>query len=177
MALLEWSDALVLGEDRMDATHREFVDCLNALGAADDASLGAALDHFIAHTAAHFQDENERMAATNFPPSHCHLNEHEQVLKICREVRTMVADGKVHVGKVLANELAPWFKNHAATMDNMLAYWLKLDEPGRVAALRMAAERQAALAATGAEAHGCGAACSHAEEAPADAAAHPQPAT
>lgn len=177
MALLEWSDALVLGEDRMDATHREFVDCLNALGDAADDSMGAALDRFIEHTEAHFTDENERMAATNFPPSHCHLNEHEQVLKICREVRQMVADGKVHVGQVLAKELAPWFKNHAATMDTMLAYWLRLDEPGRVEALRVAAERQAAMMAEQGAAHGCGAGCSHAETSADDARPADQPAT
>lgn len=170
MALLEWTEALVLGEAQMDATHREFVECLNALGEADDGTIGPELDRFIAHTESHFQDENERMAATGFPPSHCHLNEHEQVLKICREVRTMVADGKLHVGKVLANELAPWFKNHAATMDSMLAYWLKLDEPGRVEALRLAAEQQAAMAAQADASHACGPGCAH----EAEPAAEPQ---
>ncbi len=164
MALLEWTDALVLGEAQMDVTHREFVDCLNALGEADDGAIGPELDRFIAHSEAHFQDENERMAATHFPPSHCHLNEHEQVLKICREVRQMVADGKSHVGKVLAKELAPWFVNHAATMDSMLAYWLKLDEPGRVEALRMAAEQQAAAQGSAEAGHGCGPGCSHEAE-------------
>lgn len=168
MALLEWTDEFVLGEARMDDTHREFVACLNALGAADDAGMIDALDRFIAHTDAHFADENERMSATAFPPAHCHLNEHDNVLKICREVRDMVSGGKIEVARVLARELAPWFKNHAATMDNMLAYWLALDEPGRVAALEQGAARQAAIAAqlaaqgeTAQAGASCGVGCEH----------------
>jgi hemerythrin-like metal-binding protein len=167
MALLEWSDSLVLGEARMDDTHREFVDCLNALGDADDAGLVAALDRFIEHSDAHFSDENARMEATAFPPAHCHVGEHANVLNLCREVRQMVVDGKIEVGRVLARELAPWFTNHAGSMDTMLAYWLNLDEAGRAEALRVNRERQAemqaAAAARGEEAAvtSCGPGCDH----------------
>ena len=168
MALLEWSDDLILGEARMDDTHREFVDCLNALGEADDASLVGALDRFIEHSDAHFADENERMEATGFPPSHCHANEHANVLNLCREVRQMVIDGKIEVGRVLARELAPWFTQHAGSMDNMLAYWLNLDDAGRAEALRISQEKQAemraAMAARGEEAEpamSCGPGCEH----------------
>ena len=80
---------------------------------------------------------------------------------------------------MLANELAPWFTHHAATMDNMLAYWLKLDAPGRAAALVQASERQAAiaaqLAAQGVDApaaSSCGAGCEH--DVPADEIATPE---
>lgn len=175
MALLEWTDEFVLGEARMDDTHREFVDCLNAVGAAGDDTLLAVLDRFVVHTDAHFADENARMKESDFPPAHCHLNEHENVLKICKEVREMVAGGKHEVGRVLARELVPWFKNHASTMDQMLAYWLNLDAPGRKAALEQSAARQAALAAQLAaqgeaapQPASCGAGCEH-EAAPAAA--------
>ncbi len=168
MALLEWSDALVLGESRMDDTHREFVDCLNALGDADDASLVAALDRFIEHSDTHFADENARMEATAFPPAHCHVTEHANVLNLCREVRQMVIDGKIEVGRVLARELAPWFTQHAGSMDTMLAYWLNLDDAGRSEALRISQEKQAemraAMVARGEEAEtamSCGPGCAH----------------
>ena len=167
MALLEWSAALELGEARMDDTHREFVDCLNALGEADDQSLVAALDRFIEYSDAHFGDENTRMEATQFPPAHCHMTEHANVLGLCREVRQMVIDGKTEVGRVLARELAPWFTQHASSMDTMLAYWLNLDPAGRLDALRISQERQAqmqaALAAQGEPAApmACGPGCGH----------------
>lgn len=165
--LLEWTDDLALGEAQMDATHREFVECLNALAASDDAGFIPALDRFIAHSDAHFTDENERMEATNFPPTHCHSNEHTQVLNLCHEVRQMVLDGKLEVGRVLANELAPWFTQHAQSMDAMLSYWLNLDDAGRAESLRQSAEHQAAMQAQLA-AQGltdapqmCGAGCEH----------------
>lgn len=65
------------------------------------------------------------MAATDFPPTHCHLDEHAGVLEAMRETRNYVAEGKYNVGRVLATELGTWFRSHAATMDTMLAQWLK----------------------------------------------------
>ncbi len=123
--LIEWSDSFVLGVDSMDATHREFVEQLNALGEAADAAMLDLLDAFIAHTDAHFARENQWMTGTGYPMTHCHLEEHEGVLSIMREVRGMVADGRFELGRVLVRELAPWFTNHAATMDAALALFVK----------------------------------------------------
>lgn len=125
MAVIEWSDKLALGVGRIDDTHREFVGCVNAVANASDAGMAAALDALRAHTEAHFAQENRWMAETAFPPSHCHLSEHEGVLEVIREVQGYVAQGKVQVARVLAQELATWFEGHAATMDAMLAQWLR----------------------------------------------------
>jgi len=125
MALLHWSEALELGVEKMDDTHREFVAQLNALGDAPDAAMLEGLDAFIAHTEAHFAQEREWMTDGTYGHSHCHLEEHEGVLGIMREVRGMVAGGQVELGRVLVRELAPWFTNHAATMDAMLALYLQ----------------------------------------------------
>ena len=123
--LIEWSDELVLGIEKMDTTHREFVDHLNALGEAGDDALLAGLDAFLAHTVAHFEQENSWMESTEFPAIHCHKEEHEGVLSIALEVRGMVAEGKFELGRVLVRELVPWFTHHAATMDAMLAMFIK----------------------------------------------------
>ncbi len=123
--LIEWSDSFVLGVDRMDATHREFVEQLNALGEASDAAMLGLLDAFIAHTDAHFAQEGRWMNGTGFPTVQCHLEEHEGVLSIMREVRGMVAGGRFDLGRVLVRELAPWFTNHAATMDAFLAQFIR----------------------------------------------------
>jgi len=130
MTLLAWSDRLALGVGRMDDTHREFVDHLNALGEAGDEAMLERLDAFIAHTEEHFEQEKRWMLELSFPPIHCHTHEHDGVLNIMREVRGMVADGRHDVGRVLARELAPWFENHAATMDAMLAVFLRAVEQG-----------------------------------------------
>jgi len=123
--LVEWSDELVLGVEKMDATHREFVEQLNRLDAAADEAMLAGLDAFIAHTVAHFEQETRWMESLEFPPTHCHKEEHEGVLGVMRDVRGMVAEGRFDVGRVLMRELAPWFTNHAATMDTMLAMFIQ----------------------------------------------------
>lgn len=125
MATLDWTPELVLGDARIDDTHREFVEMVNAVGATSDDTMLAALDALIAHTEEHFGQEERWMAATSFPPTHCHLDEHAGVLGAIRETRGYVVDGKYQVGKVLATELGNWFRSHAATMDTMLAQWLK----------------------------------------------------
>jgi hemerythrin len=120
----QWSETYVLGVEQMDATHREFIDCLNAVADAADEHVLAVLDAFIEHTEAHFEQENRWMAETGFPPVHCHTAEHQNVLNVMREVRGMVVDGKAEIGRVLAREMAPWFDIHAASMDAALAAWL-----------------------------------------------------
>ena len=125
MALMEWQEALALGVAPMDATHRQFVDHLNVLAAAPDEALLGVLDAFIAHTEAHFAQESLWMRATRFPPTHCHEAEHEGVLGVMRDVRRFVAEGKVHVGRVLAAELPAWLRNHIATMDGALAHFIQ----------------------------------------------------
>lgn len=159
MASLQWSDKLALGVDWMDETHVEFVELLGSLeDCADDAML-ARVDALLAHTEAHFGRENEQMAAITFPPAHCHVQEHDGVLGIMREVRTMVADGKFEIGRVLARELAPWFENHAGSMDAMLAYVLGALARGEdpfAKAPAMACGHDAATGCGSAEAAACG---------------------
>lgn len=123
--LLEWSPQYELGVPRMDATHREFVTLVNALHDAADADMLAALDALLAHTVEHFEQENRWMSLLAFPPAHCHVPEHEGILQIAREVRGMLVEEKFEIGRVLARELMPWFVNHAATMDNMLASYIQ----------------------------------------------------
>ena len=87
MATLDWTPELVLGDARIDETHREFVDAVNAVGDASDDAMLAAIDALIAHTEEHFGQEERWMAATSFPPTHCHLDEHAGVLNAIRETR------------------------------------------------------------------------------------------
>jgi hemerythrin-like metal-binding protein len=122
---MEWTQELALGDERIDSTHREFVALVDAVGKAPDAAMLGAIDALIAHTEAHFGQEKGWMAATAFPSTHCHLDEHAGVLGAIQEVRGYVSEGKFHVGQVLARELDTWFKQHAATMDSMLAQWLR----------------------------------------------------
>ncbi|PKO85677.1 MAG: hemerythrin [Betaproteobacteria bacterium HGW-Betaproteobacteria-12] len=119
-----WDDRYLLGHGEMDATHREFVDRVNALLTADDAGLGAALAAFAAHAAAHFAEENEWMVKNDFPPRDCHIDEHNKVLASVHEVQRHLAEGDVAIVRELAVALMEWFPAHADYLDSALATWL-----------------------------------------------------
>ena len=125
MSVIQWNPSLELHHAEMDKTHQEFVDLLNRVAGAAGGGLTQALDELIAHTEAHFAQEQQWMEATRFPPLHCHVREHEGVLEISREVRNRVAAGETHLAGVLAKAVAEWFADHAAGMDTMLAMHLK----------------------------------------------------
>jgi len=123
MNQMEWNEELQLGLAPMDATHQEFVTCYNALAAAEEADFLARFDEFMAHCVAHFDQENEWMAAVNFPG--CHKAEHDRVLAVMTDIRKRVELGDMALGRRLVEELPPWFENHATGMDAALAFHLE----------------------------------------------------
>lgn len=128
MPLLVWSEAYELDHGIMDTTHREFADLVNRAGEAADADFLPLFDELIAHTDAHFMQENRWMHESGFPPIHCHIGEHERVLDALRNVRQMVVKGDLPIGRTAVAEMVPWFANHAATMDAALNFHMKRSE-------------------------------------------------
>ncbi len=126
MAALEWSDALALDLPLMDGTHREFVDLLAAVEAADDAALVSAWQALVEHTEQHFGQEDTWMAATRFASGNCHAMQHKVVLQVMREGAERAGGrGELHVVRAMAAELALWFPQHAQSMDAALALHLR----------------------------------------------------
>lgn len=124
MSALTWNEALAVNQPHIDATHREFIELLGGVEAALDAdslTLGAALDRFIAHSEAHFAQENDWMQRVGFGEGHCHGSEHDQVLELMHEVRRRLQQGDAGVVRSLVPALAQWFPIHAGSMDAGLA--------------------------------------------------------
>ena len=113
-----------LGFGEMDATHREFVERVEALMRADDASVPHALGALAEHLRSHFDEEREWMISTGFPSAACHLDEHDAVLRSVDEVQSLVAAGELRVARALAFELTRWFPQHTDAMDRGLAKWM-----------------------------------------------------
>lgn len=125
MAQLEWSDALALDLDLMDDTHREFVELLAVVDAADDAQILAAWQALVEHTDHHFGQEDAWMASTLFASGNCHSMQHRVVLQVMREGTARAQQGDLQVLRVMASELALWFPQHAQSMDAALALHLR----------------------------------------------------
>ena len=122
--VLTWSDRLLLGFPDIDAEHREFVDCVQALQLAGADTVAQRLEAFAQHARKHFEAEDRWMQDTGFPPRQCHIDEHAAVLKSVAEVQALVAAGNTGIVKSLADELARWFPGHADHLDSALAAWL-----------------------------------------------------
>lgn len=125
-----WTDAYLLGYPPMDDTHREFVEIVSALLAADDAAVAGQLEAFARHAEAHFSQEHEWMESTEFPAMQCHIDEHNAVMKSVREVQELVAAGDTAQGRSIATALADWFPGHADYMDSALAHWMSKKKHG-----------------------------------------------
>ena len=121
-----WSDRFLLGHRTIDDTHREFVECVDALLRASDAEIPAALEAFARHAEAHFAQEDAWLSAADFPTGgDCHIDEHAKVLASVSEVReALQQEGDVALCRELALALQDWFPGHVQHLDSALATWM-----------------------------------------------------
>ena len=125
---LQWGVHLCTGNGAMDHTHSEFVNQLNGLLAAPVAEQVRLYQAFLDHTVTHFAQEERWMRATGFAPENCHALQHASILETMRAVAEHARQGDDEIVTRLAEALAEWFPQHAATMDAGLA--LHLQEVG-----------------------------------------------
>ena len=127
-----WSDARLLGFTPMDDVHKEFYDVALGLLSCSDASALAAIEAFETHAVSHFDQEDEWMRTTNFPPRDCHIDEHAAVLKSVREVKAAVHQGQAGAATVrdIGMHLFSWFPGHADYLDSALAAWMTKQKMG-----------------------------------------------
>lgn len=125
MAALTWNEALALQQPRMDHTHREFVELLAGVEAALALERDELLNRmagFVAHTEAHFAQEEGWMQSLGFAAENCHAFQHGHVLDVLRAVQRKLADeGDTETVRLLVDELGRWFVAHAQSMDAALA--------------------------------------------------------
>jgi hemerythrin len=119
-----WLETYTLGNSLVDSTHREFVEIVNALLAADSTTLDARLDEFAVHAKQHFDQEDRMMAESGYTNARCHIDEHKAVLTSVNEVRALPDERRFVEGPRLARELARWFPGHLDAMDRGLVDWL-----------------------------------------------------
>jgi hemerythrin len=129
---MAWSDARLVGFTPMDEVHKEFYDVALGLLSCSDASALAAIEAFEIHAVSHFDQEDEWMRTTNFPPRDCHIDEHAAVLKSVREVKAVVEQGQAGAALVrdIGMHLFSWFPGHADYLDSALAAWMTKQKMG-----------------------------------------------
>jgi hemerythrin-like metal-binding protein len=124
-ASLTWSTRFSVGDARMDETHAEFVDQLNALLATPPEQQLPLYRAFLDHTVEHFAQEERWMLATGFAPNNCHAAHHTTILETMRAVIPHFETDDPQIINRLAEALVEWFPQHATSMDAGLALHLQ----------------------------------------------------
>jgi len=130
MNTVEWSAALLLDFEPMDAVHREFVDLLALAQSATDATLPLAWAAVVEHTTGHFAREDEWMRKTHFSSAENHIIQHRVVLNVLREGLAMARAGQIDAVREMAGELAVWFAKHTQSLDAALALHMRREPMG-----------------------------------------------
>ena len=125
--VLPWNDeALSVGINSMDNTHKEFIELLNQCASATTEAFPALFNDLLQHTQQHFQNENRIMEESGFPPTIIHQGEHTRILAELEPLSIQAKPGDISPAQRYISEYIPgWFCNHAATMDSALAWHLK----------------------------------------------------
>ena len=119
-----WHANPALGFAPMDEIHEEFIALLQRLLDAPDDAQVVLMDELIVHVQHHFDEENQWMHETQFPPRDCHIEQHDAVLASILEVRQLLNQGHHDICRDLAHALAEWFPQHATHLDSALAHWM-----------------------------------------------------
>jgi hemerythrin len=122
---LLWSTDLLLGDERTDATHQEFIDLLNATGQAKEVEKLALYQSLVTHTVEHFGQEERWMLANGITAEHCHFSQHSSVLEVMKEVERRALAGETQLIGQMLEALAEWFPMHAQSMDAGLVEFLR----------------------------------------------------
>lgn len=114
-----------LGLDALDATHREFADFVNRLGAAKGHDFDLLFRQLVQHTHEHFAQEEAWMQSSAFPAYSEHRADHQRVLGDLNRFSRQVERGLLPMARAYVRELPNWFALHTSTMDSALAAHLK----------------------------------------------------
>lgn len=121
-----FEDELLLGNDAMDQTHREFVALHAELIQAKGPAFGRCFSQLLEHTKRHFAYEEELMQASGFPASAEHKADHQRLLgELDRFSQRLNAGSTVMAKAWLKEQLPDWFLTHVISMDSALAAHLK----------------------------------------------------
>ncbi|AOF88133.1 hemerythrin HHE cation binding domain protein [Hydrogenophaga sp. RAC07] len=125
MQTLQWTPALWLGFDPMDAMNREFVELLGRAQAAPDDEVVATWQALVQHAATHFGAEDRWMRQETFATTEQHTLEHRVVLNLLREGLGQAQRGDLAPVRQMAAELGAWFSRHTQSLDAALALHMR----------------------------------------------------
>ena len=130
MRVVQWNEALSVGDVQIDADHQELFGLLDQLRLAvrdGQAELMAdgILSELVRRTEAHFRLEEQFMHRIHYAELSAHKAEHDKLLAQVRELHAKVAEGDLKLSLSVFQFLYGWLARHIETKDKALAAVLR----------------------------------------------------
>lgn len=128
--IVEWSDALSVGVERIDHEHKKLVGLLNELHRALQAgmgqgALGGVLDGLYQYTCYHFAHEEEMFLRSDYPGYEKHLRQHKALTaKVLQIYSDFQAGTEAVVPEQVLEFLKNWLSQHIMGSDRDFGTYL-----------------------------------------------------
>ena len=135
-AATEWTEALAVGIEEIDAQHRELFGCVarfrDAAFAGDGSAVDGALDFLGRYVEIHFAAEERYMAAQRYPGLPRHREEHAWLLHAVREIEADHRRDGTSAQAVARVErfLSDWVRTHIGVTDLAMSRFVRRARPG-----------------------------------------------
>ncbi|MFO1372918.1 MAG: bacteriohemerythrin, partial [Candidatus Competibacteraceae bacterium] len=121
-ALITWSDALSVSDPEIDKQHQQLIGMINGLHEAmvkgqTQSFMGNLLNGLAKYTQEHFQYEEGRMEACNYPNLSEHRQKHADLIKQVKALQEKFTDGNQHINMKVMSFLKSWITNHIQKSD------------------------------------------------------------
>jgi hemerythrin-like metal-binding protein len=119
---MEWKESYSVGVPVLDADHRILIAIINRLDevTATGQSVKSVLNELEGYARNHFEREEVRMKAAQYPGLAEHVKEHEAFMEWLRSVISAydaTPDAEVEVARTVAGYLRTWWDDHILTTD------------------------------------------------------------
>jgi hemerythrin len=131
MPLIEWTQDLAVGYEKIDDQHKQLFRAADDLAEAMWQGKGVeevkkTVDFLLEYTRTHFRDEEQLMAASNFPGYEAQKRAHdkftEDIIELKRKLET--AELTANDSAELLNIIGDWLRTHIRTLDLELGLYL-----------------------------------------------------
>ena len=125
MTLLTWSNDYLIGDEMIDAEHKELFRIINTFHdrwqarreSEDRAAIAEVLNRLVKYAEAHFQHEEEIMRGADFPLIAEHRSIHEGLFERIFQIHREYAEHDLRLEQHTLNFVRNWLLNHIVRED------------------------------------------------------------
>jgi hemerythrin len=128
---MQWTPALAVGHEVIDAQHQELFRRFNALVSAltqsDRAAVGQLFDFLGEYVVSHFSEEEKLMQASGYPAYTVHRAAHERFVRDYADLRRLyeAAGPSAAITVKTQTWIFDWLRAHIGGTDIRFAEWLR----------------------------------------------------